>query len=256
MHAHRFARVLVLAAGLGGCAPRGDSVAAPRAALLSEGSARTAAECRVAPTPLQLPAAEVLVDAAALREAATAAWAAHGRPAGHVLFSLRFDRGGTNVRRAVLEHSLPEALADSLQQLVFAHRRALEPAEAEWGVRLRMDLGAEPLLRVGRWEVCPPRPRDQRLALASSRGPAGWDVRTDGNQPPDAAIWLRVSLDADGTVTDARVERGRALGVSGWRVLNAVRSIPFIPALEDGYPVPGELSLALPTRVFPEFAAR
>lgn len=39
-------------------------------------------------------------------------------------------------------------------------------------------------------------------------------------------------------------------------MLNAVRSIPFVPALEDGYPVPGELTLALPTRVFPEFAAR
>lgn len=256
MHAPRFSLVFLLAAGLGGCALRGDPATATRAALLADDPAHTAAECRVAPTPLHLPAAEALVDAAALREATTAVWAAHGRPAGHVLFSLRFDRGGTNVRRAVLEHSLPEALADSLQQLVFAHRRALEPAEAEWGVRLRMDLGAEPLLRVGRWEVCPPRPRDQRLALMSSRGPAGWDVRTEGNVPPDARIWLRVSLNAEGTVTDARVERGSTMGVSGWRVLNAVRGIPFVPALEDGYPVPGELSLALPTRVFPEFAAR
>lgn len=81
-------------------------------------------------------------------------------------------------------------------------------------------------------------------------------MRTEGNETPDARIWLRVSLDAEGAVTDARMERGRATGVSGWRVLNVVRSIPFVPALEDGYPVPGELTPALPTRVFPEFAAR
>lgn len=256
MHAARLPLVLALAAGLGGCALRGESTAPPRAALLSEAPTRSGGACRVAPEPQQLPAAEALVDAPALREAATALWVAHGRPAGHVLLSLRYDRAGTNVRRAVLEHSVPDALADSLQKLVFAHRRETAPAAEEWGVRLRMDLGPETALRVGRREVCAPRPRDERLAQASSRGPSLWDVDAEGNQAPDDRIWLRVRLNADGTVTDAQVERGRAPAVSGWRVLNAVRAIPFVPALEDGYPVPGELSLALPTRVFPEFAAR
>jgi TonB family protein len=56
---------------------------------------------------------------------------------------------------------------------------------------------------------------------------------------------VRVALDARGNVTDVRVER--SLARVGWenRLLNYVRSISFIPAMEDGYPVPAQLSLPL-----------
>ncbi|HEX6039687.1 hypothetical protein, partial [Longimicrobium sp.] len=117
----------------------------PRESLLSDAPRRVADRaCRVAPEPAALPSADALVDSAALAADVAAAWRAAGQPAGHVLFALRYDRDGLNVRRDVIEHRVSDALADSLQALVFKHRRRADPAQAEWSVRMRMDLGEAP----------------------------------------------------------------------------------------------------------------
>lgn len=239
------ALALAAAAALSGCATLGSPQAAQQALLSSAPPPRERA-CRVAEAPSALPAAGELVDAAALRAAAAELWRAEGSPRGYVLFSLRYDRFGSNVRRAVLEHTVSDVLADSLQKLVFAHRREVRPADGEWGVRLRVDLGEEPALRVGRWQVCAPTPRDTRLADASLSVSSLWDVRDTSLPDPQARVWLRVRLDASGTVTGARVERTPVRGMAEWRLLNLVRTIPFQPALEDGYPVPAETSISLP----------
>jgi TonB family protein len=208
--------------------------------------------CRISSFPAALPAADALVDSAALSAAAAEAWRAAGSPAGHVLLALRYDRDGVNVRRDVIEHRVGEALADTLQKLVFAHRRQLDVADREWSLRLRLDLGEAPRLRVGRTEVCSPRLRNAaETGFGGSAGAAWGDVR-DPFAPPSAAelnarstVWVRVALDSHGNVTDARVERSLGRLSSENRLLNYVRSIAFIPAMEDGYPVPGQLSMPL-----------
>jgi TonB family protein len=208
--------------------------------------------CRISSYPAALPGANALVDSAALAAAAADAWRAAGSPAGHVLLALRYDRHGVNVRREVIEHRVTEALADSLQKLAFAHRREVDPADHEWSLRLRLDLGEAPRLRVGRTEVCSPRLRNAAEAgLGNSVGAAWGDVR-DPFAPVAAAemngpgtVWVRVALDSRGNVTDARVERSLGRLSSENRLLNYVRSIAFIPAMEDGYPVPGQLSMPL-----------
>ena len=248
MHTSRLAPPVLLAglaAALAACA--GTPPAASRATLLSE--ARHPAldrGCRVAAKHEELPAPEALVDAAALRADAARLWSAAGRPAGYALFSLRYDRDGTNVRRALIEHDLPPEMADSLQALVFAHRKTAAPAKEEWGVRLRVDLGEESALRVGRREVCAPAPRDWAGRVAGT----SFDVRDRflaSFGPPSAAdlntVWVRVRLDARGYVTEARVERGMTRGMAESRLLNYVRTLVFVPATEDGYPVAGETSL-------------
>lgn len=224
-------------------------------ALLSDAPRRMPerAYCRVSGHPQALPSADALVDSAAFTAAAAELWRAAGQPAGHVLLGLRFDPDGLNVRRDVIEHRLPEALADTLQKLAFAHRRRVQPADAEWSARLRLDLGETPRLRVGRTEICAPRLRSgPGGGMGSTFMGNGWgDGRGAFAQlavsevADPSTIWVRVALDARGNVTEARVERSLGRRMNEMRVLNYLRTISFVPATEDGYPVPGQLSMPL-----------
>ena len=227
-----------------------SGVPASRAALLSEALSPPGRPCRVSRDPADLPGAAALVDSAALVEAAAQAWRAAGAPRGHVLLAMGYDRDGMNIRRDVIEHRLPPELADTLQQLVFAHRRQVPRAERDWGVRLRMDLAEQPVLRVGRRELCQAHPRDPGVA-GFGPGAAFGDVRerapSPGVQPVsgNGIVWVRVALDAGGNVTEARLERTFARGAWERRVLTYVRGITFVPATEDGYPVPAQLTFPL-----------
>lgn len=228
---------------------------ASRAALLSDASSPLDRVCRVSREPAELPAADLLVDSAGFTSAAAALWRQAGRPKGHVLFAMRYDPEGLNVRREVIEHRLPAALADTLQKLAYAHRRTAALLDHEWGVRMRMDLDEAPVVRVGRAEVCAPRPREGASGgLMSGTGASWGDVR-DTSSPfaasspaalyDEGTVWVRVALDARGFVTDARVERSTQRSLVENRLLAYVRSITFFPAMEDGYPVPGQLSLPM-----------
>lgn len=241
------ATLLVLPA----CTALQPSSALAPAALLSDAPARPLdRECHVSAYPETLPAADALVDSAALAEAVARAWRAAGAPAGHVLLALRYDPDGVNVRRDVIEHRLGTALADTLQQLVFAHRRRVDATDREWSVRLRLDLGDTPRMRVGRAEVCSPRMRNGNDA-GWGRVASTWGDMRDPFTPASMAdagsstVWVRVALDARGNVTDARLERSIVRPVSANRLLSWVRTIAFVPAMEDGYPVPGQLSMPL-----------
>ena len=208
--------------------------------------------CRISSYPDRLPAADALVDSAAFAAAAAEAWRAAGMPAGHVLLALRYDTEGVNVRRDVIEHRVGNELADTLQKLVFAHRRRVDGAPHEWSARLRVDLGEAPRMRVGRTEVCSPRVRTGSETGWGNAGATAWGDVSDPLAPVSAAdthgpqtVWVRVALDSRGNVTDARVERSLGRAMSENRLLSYVRTIAFIPAMEDGWPVPGQLSMPL-----------
>jgi TonB family protein len=222
-----------------------------RSALLSDAPMPPGRPCRVSPEPAELPSVDALVDSAALSAAAVQVWRGARAQRGHALFAMGFDREGLNVRRDLLEHRLPQEMADSLQKLVFAHRRTVAQAEHEWGVRLRMDVGEQPVLRVGRRELCPAQPRDRRVAgYGPFSGSTFGDVRdreaTPGLPlPGSGTVWVRVMLDAAGNVTEARLERSLARPAWERSVLNYVRAISFVPATEDGWPVPAQLVFPL-----------
>lgn len=203
--------------------------------------------CKVSLVPTTLPKPEALVDADAFRAAAARLWVAAGRPAGHVLLSIRHSPDGVQVRRAVIESTVPPALADSLQALVFDYRRETPRAAGEWGVRLRVELGEAMEMSVERRRECAPRPREEERLAANP-----FDVRDSGAgsarglpATDPGLVRVRVHLDAAGRVTDATVERGVRRGVWEQRLLNYVRAIAFYPAVEDGYPVPSDTTLTL-----------
>jgi hypothetical protein len=206
-----------------------------------------------APVPEALPQPGELVDAEAFRAAAARLWVRAGRPAGHVLFTVRHDAEGVQVRRAVVESTVPAALADSLQALVFAHRRVTPRAPEEWGVRLRVELAEEMAMTVGRRRLCAPRAREEERITANP-----FDIRERGLSSPaarpltDSSIaWVRVHVDARGRVVDAAVERGVRRGLSEQRVLNQARSLAFYPALDDGYPIPSVTTVRLRLSTIP-----
>jgi hypothetical protein len=204
--------------------------------------------CTVSRVPAELPRPGELVQADAFRAAAARLWVRAGRPAGHVVVSVRHDPGGVQVRRAVIESTVPTALADSLQALVFTHRRETPRAAEEWGVRLRVELGDEVALSVGRRQTCAPRPREEERIATDAFDVRERDANAAAASLPatdPALVWVRLRIDANGRVTEASVERGIRRGASEQRLLNYVRMMAFYPALEDGYPVPSEITLPL-----------
>ena len=248
---HRLAAAALAAAlALSACASPGGRQPPTRASLLSDSPVPPDRGCTIAAFPADLPAADLLVDSAALVRDAAALWRASGAPPGHALVALRYDVFGLNVRRDVVEHRLPSALADSLQKLVFAHRRSVERERREWGVRLRLDLDEQPELRVGRSQSCPARlahgmdPRDTRLGAGSGWAPG---AAFRGVASGAARVTVRVTLDPRGHVVDARVERATRR-ISEHQVISYVRSLLFEPATEDGHPVAGQTVVSFFTR--------
>lgn len=231
------------------CAPASYPHAsyAARGALLSEAPPVRDRVCRVADRPAALPAAADLVDEAGLGADVAALWRSTGLPAegGYVLLSMRYDREGVNVRRAVLETNVVDAVADSVQRLVFAHRKAAGASDGEWGVRLRVDLGPAPAVRVGRREVCSAAPAARTFRVG---GDSWIDLRGNAAPLPMAepgVVWVRVWLDPRGQVTDARVERAMLRSQQEQRLLAYVRMLSFTPATEDGDPVSGQATVPL-----------
>lgn len=239
--------------GLPGCAPNPRLASAPEARsaeLLSSRPAPVGRTCRVTGFPETLPAAEQLVDREALLAdlagLAPAPVSRDGTP--YVLLSMGYDRFGINVRRAVIEHDVGAAVADSVQKLVFAHRRTLDEGDHDWGVRLRVSLvegGGR--LEVGRMEVCAPRPRDSLLAMAAE-SPFTGGTRVRGGYR-ESTVWVRLQVGPNGTVTGAAVERGIVAGMAlEQRIFDHVRSLFFEPALQDGQPVSGTISIPVLVR--------
>ncbi|HEV2129563.1 MAG TPA: hypothetical protein VGR27_00585 [Longimicrobiaceae bacterium] len=203
--------------------------------LLTTRPAPIGRDCRVVEVPAELPSAAALVDSAALGAALLELGTTERPVSGHAILSLAYDGFGSNVRRTVIEHDLPQTTADSLQKLVFAHRRALEATEKEWGVRLRLDIGEDVRMRVGRQEYCAARPRDRTLL-------SPFDAMSAQYQGPgsrDETVWVRVYLDPVGHVHGLRVERGMVSAAVENQLLQYVRTLSFEPALTDGVPVSG-----------------
>lgn len=239
---------LGLLATVVGCAtarPSYDTVA--REVLLSERTSPPGRSCRVNELPATLPSASDLVEEPELRAAIRDLVGEGQREGQYVLLSMAYDPFGSNIRREVIEHNVPNAVADSVQKLVFSLRRSLPEAEQGWGVRLRIE-PAEPVrLRVGRQELCDPVPRDPNLAYAIQHA-YGPSSRVRGSAR-ETRLWVRLTVGPRGTVVGAQVERGVAgNSMVVQQVLDYVRSFFFHPALEDGFPTTGTISVPITVR--------
>jgi hypothetical protein len=241
MEIRRRAAAALLLAGLGaaaGCAGlRGAPGAASPHELLSERPTTITRNCAVTRVPLELPGADVLVDSATLSAALRDALVGPAR--GYALLSIGFDRNGYNVRRAVVEHDLSPARADTLQKLVFAHRREVEPGDP-WGVRLRIDVDADRVaMRVGRQLWCDARPLRAVDALGTTDAMDAWSVTRRAPAPTAAnsSVILDLHVNEIGRVTETRVVGGYMTTRQEHYILALLTDLNFSPATADGVPV-------------------
>lgn len=228
------------------CACAARPSGADRSAELLSSVPPRAAGCAAEGVPNRLPSVAAILDSASL--AANLSELQRGEPlaAGYVLLTLGFDREGHGTRRDLIEHDVSPLLADSIQKLVFAARQRVRESEEEWGVRLRIDLGEQPALRVGRREFCPPLPRDSRLdAAMQTVNPARARFRRGVRE---RTVLVRAEVNESGFVTSARILRSELSGSAIEReIAQYLRRFLFNPATVDGIPTVGWVEL--PVRV-------
>jgi hypothetical protein len=191
-----------------------------------------------------LPAVAALVDVDALT-ASLAPLRGEAPAGGEVVLTMEYEPDGTNVRRDVMEHSVTPVLADTVQELVFSARRQTAAAAEPWGVRLRVRLAQPVAYAVERREYCPPRPRDRQLQFAMESPMTGTRYRGGDRE---RTLLVRVRVHPAGYVHSAWLYRGADRGVEFERELfNSVRRYSFYPAMLDGRPVFGEVTV--PVRI-------
>jgi hypothetical protein len=195
--------------------------------------------CMLTEAPEVLPEAGSLVDLPAFEAQMEELRRARRVDAGLVVFSMAYEPDGTNIRRAVLEHSTPPAFADSLQRLLFANLRPVAETEEGWGVRLQVEVGeGGARYEVGRRVYCPPVPRNPQLETA-----AIFDAREAGVRyrrgVRERVIVMRVRVQPNGFIDRAEIARGAPAGGSLERQLfDLVRQYAFFPATLDATPIP------------------
>lgn len=233
--------------------------------LLSELQAGPGVGCVLSSTPEELPTVDSLVDhglAEEIRELSHH----HDLGPSHAVFSLSFTEDGSRLRRDLIEHSFPDTLAGAVREITYAALRDLAEerdeeapvgwellemgAQRDWGVRLRVDFEGIPEgevhLRVGRQEVCAPRPRDpgleDQLAGVVAAGPRYRQGRRE------RVVIMDVLIHPNGFVVGAQIAEGEARGGTLERRLrDHVRQFSFHPATVDGIPTYG--NIAIPVRI-------
>jgi hypothetical protein len=190
--------------------------------------------CMAERLPAELPAANVVVDSALIAGFLETLARADSAPSGYVLITLTFDEEGLSTRRAVIEHSTTALVADTIQRMMFSARRQVDPSDAEWGVRLRLDLADSFRMQVGRREFCPPVAQKRELAEAiEGFNPVG--IRYRGGVR-ERVLHMRALVDENGTITTAHIERGDLRGSSLERnIVRHLQQYLFEPAKVDGF---------------------
>jgi hypothetical protein len=176
----------------------------------------------------------------ALREGA-------GVDSGQVVLTLWYDESGTNVRRDVIGHTLTPVLADSVQELLFAHLAPVPATGEAWGARMLITLGSEVPYALGHRVYCPPKPLNRAME-ADMSSYTGTGVRYRGGRR-ERVVLMEAVVHPGGYVDDARILRGADRGSQLEKQLReALRQYSFEPASLDGVPVYGVVTVPVRTR--------
>ena len=232
-----------LAGVAGACGPVREPVAGPTAEL----AVRQSTQCMAEAYPAALPTAAALLNTDALAGQLRTLLEGADVRAAEATLSLWYDPQGTNVRRDLVRHTLPPALADSVQELVFAALQQAPAMEHPWGARLHVAVGGRVAFAVSHREYCPPRPRSRQMETEMAQF-QNTGVRYRGGVR-ERMVLMQVTVHPAGYVEDARVLRGGSPGSALEKQLrDEVRQYSFIPASLDGVPVQGSLTVPMRLR--------
>ena len=200
--------------------------------------------CSPAAAPKTLPPADGIVNVAALTSAIAAEPAL--RPSADVTFSVRFLGNGQAEWVKPIGAASQEELM-RLQSIVAAHTRAQTAAKEPWSVRLRIT-GGEPLgYEVSRSHVC----RVEKAAANSGEIGTGIamasieDIRALQQMNEAHAV---VEVGPTGQIRDVRLVRSSGSRIQDDLIMQAAREARYLPAVVDGFPVPGRYELRTRTR--------
>lgn len=233
----------LLAGALTACGSVRQPVAGPTTDL----AVRQSTQCVREGYPAALPAANALLETEELARELRALLEGAQVQAGEATLTLWYDPEGTNVRRDLLRHNLPQPLADSVQQLVFAALQQAPAMERAWGARLHVSVGQRVAFAVAHREYCPPRPRSRALETEMAQFQnTGVRYRAGVRE---RMVLMQVTVHPAGYVEDARVLRGGAPGSTlEKQIRDDLRTYSFIPASLDGIPVQGQLAVPIRLR--------
>jgi len=228
---------LLAAALLAGCGARG----VPAGADLE---VRRGTACGPEVPADSLPAPAELLDVARLDALLAPLRPAEPDSPRVVLLSLSYEEDGTNVRRDVVQHSVEPPQADTVQELVFAALRTMPERDTAWGARLRIDLSRAGGYAVEPRVYCPPRARNRQLQEEMRQYLSSGVRYRRGRR--ERTLLVEVDVAPAGYASDARIVRGGGQGSTLERsVRDFVRAFTFDPAVLDGVPVPGRLTIAV-----------
>ena len=232
-----------------GCAPAVGSINSQDSeGRALPGTVESGTECSPLAIPGGLPEAAELVAIESLATDLAELTAGDITLPARVVFTMWYQADGLNVRRDVLEHDVGPIAADSIQKLVFAHRREASRRETDWGVRLGIDISESGAARFETepQQYCPPRPRDARLEAARAGVVAAGTRYRSGRR--ERVILMRAWVHPNGYVVRSELAAGPPLDSRARQVLSDhIRRFSFLPATVDGIPVEG--SITIPVRV-------
>ena len=214
--------------------PMAPAHAQRRSALLSDSPPPAGRRCEVAKRPRALPALAAVVDSAGLLQALAADSALKGA-AGSVLLSLRFEPAGALAWARPIEGDLPAGAQARVQGIVQRFLRSAGRQDEPWSVRLRVQVGTAPELRLGRSEICPVQHAPGAVQTMAERL-TGQDI-AEMNRAGESRIQVRVS--PGGQVMDIRVVQSSGSRIMDDMMVRSSRESRFLPELVDGIPVEG-----------------
>lgn len=184
--------------------------------------------CAIVRQPGTLPTPAALADSAAL--ARSLAKFAEDYPVRdgkmYAVYSVAFAANGSVERVAPIDYFLPQGREPELNALVRQAIRAQRPANS-WSLRLRVEPASEPVIRVGRSEVCAPR--------STTRFELTHPALAQGTPP--APMRVRVYVGTEGRIRSIDVLRGSGDSELDRWVESTLLSRSFLPGLVDGVPV-------------------
>lgn len=182
--------------------------------------------CRISQAPL--PSVSQLADSARLAQVAAQFAADYPVREGKLrgLYSISFGNRGQVERVSDVDYWLPEGQAEAFRQIV---RATLLPQQSgPFSVRLLVEPSAEPVIRVGRSEVCPPE-SNMRFSLTA---PA-----LAGVEGPQQPVRLKMFIGEDGRMASISVVSSSGNSELDRWVESVVLQYRFAPGLVDGTPV-------------------
>lgn len=188
--------------------------------------------CAVARLPNPLPSVGALADSAALKQAVDAFAQKYPLRDGKMfaVYTVAFGADGQVARVSAIDWFLPRDREQELTGLVRQSLRA-QPAGQPWSVRLRVEPGAEPALRVGRSEVCAARSTSRFELLTQAM---------EASTTTPLPVRVRVSVRESGEIAAIHVLRSSGdREIDRWVEQSLLRR-RYNPELVDGVAVPVE----------------